>query len=34
METDNLLQLDIPNNLREKFQEIDRKEEEENKDQQ
>jgi hypothetical protein len=34
VETDNLLQLDIPNNLREKFQEIDRKEEEENKDQQ
>lgn len=32
-ETDNLLELSIPNDLREKFQQIDRKEEEENQDQ-
>jgi len=29
VETDNLLELNIPENLREKFQEADRKEEEE-----
>jgi len=33
VETDNLLELNIPDDLREKFQQIDRKQEEENKDQ-